>query len=90
MAANAEEQRQEEFVERKDLFRTNAFLIIDKMMELNYCSENQTTQLVDEILHSIFFLGKINVPQFSPEEIEDSILMCARHDCFPGKTRERK
>ncbi|XP_033950427.1 uncharacterized protein [Pseudochaenichthys georgianus] len=83
-AANAEEQRQEEFDERKDLFRTNAFRIIDKMMELNHCCENQTTQLVDEILHSIFFLGKINVPQFSPEEIvNDETMYDLMKLCYP-------
>ncbi|XP_034096608.1 uncharacterized protein LOC117562815 isoform X2 [Gymnodraco acuticeps] len=69
MAANAEEQREEEFEERTTPFRTNAFLIIDKMMELNGSCANRTIQLVDEILHSIFFLGRISLPPISPEDI---------------------
>ncbi|KAI9522055.1 hypothetical protein NQZ68_040171 [Dissostichus eleginoides] len=84
MAANAEEQRQEEFDERTNPFRTNAFLIIDKMMELNDSSENQATLLVDEILHSIFFLGMINTPPFSPEDIfTDSELLDELRHCYP-------
>ncbi|MEQ2250223.1 hypothetical protein ILYODFUR_037698, partial [Ilyodon furcidens] len=49
-------------------FRTNAFKIIEKMVY--WCSETVGSKhLVDEILHSIFFLGKINIVPFSPEEI---------------------
>ncbi|KAJ4928422.1 hypothetical protein JOQ06_016214 [Pogonophryne albipinna] len=53
------------------------------MMELNHSSENQTTQLVDEILHSIFFLGKINDPQFSPVEILNDEIHDALKLCYP-------
>ncbi|XP_032366403.1 uncharacterized protein LOC116685468 [Etheostoma spectabile] len=39
-------------------------------------STHPTTILVDEVLHSIFFLGKINTPPFSPEEtlVDDEVL----------------
>ncbi|XP_078100375.1 uncharacterized protein LOC144513238 [Sander vitreus] len=50
----------------EDPFRSNAFLIINTMLELN---SERPTVLVDEILHSIFFLGKINDPQHPPESI---------------------
>ncbi|XP_035849166.1 uncharacterized protein LOC116041279 isoform X2 [Sander lucioperca] len=59
-------QQREEFLEQEP-FRRNAFLIIDKMVKLN--SEHANIMLVDEILHSIFFLGKINKIPYSPEDI---------------------
>ncbi|XP_039679227.1 uncharacterized protein LOC120573515 isoform X3 [Perca fluviatilis] len=65
MAAR-EEQANRAAEWREDHFRSNAFRIINIMLELN--SEHATV-LVDEILHSIFFLGKINDPQHPPESI---------------------
>ncbi|XP_028441576.1 uncharacterized protein LOC114560419 [Perca flavescens] len=64
--AAAELQRQEEFLVEGEPFRQNAFLIINEMVLM---STRPTTLLVDEILHSIFFLGKINTPPVSPEMI---------------------
>ncbi|XP_028419406.1 uncharacterized protein LOC114545331 [Perca flavescens] len=49
----------------EDTFRMNAFRIINKMLDL----KDEATKLMDEILHSIFFLGKINDPDFAPESI---------------------
>ncbi|KAF1381377.1 hypothetical protein PFLUV_G00153300 [Perca fluviatilis] len=59
-------QQREEYL-KQEPFRRNAFLIIVKMVKLN--SEHANIPLVDEILHSIFFLGKINKIPFSPEDI---------------------
>ncbi|XP_030597755.1 uncharacterized protein LOC115788738 [Archocentrus centrarchus] len=39
------------------------------MLEMSKQTTQDTTVLVDEILHSIFFLGKINKPPISPERI---------------------
>ncbi|XP_047239853.1 uncharacterized protein LOC124879367 [Girardinichthys multiradiatus] len=41
------------------------------MMEMTTRTPEDTSELVDEILHSIFFLGKINRPAFSPRELLD-------------------
>ncbi|XP_076611178.1 uncharacterized protein LOC143335546 [Chaetodon auriga] len=58
--------REEEFLKKKDLFRRNAFLIINEMLSL---SPTHPSVLVDEVLHSIFFLGEINRPRYSPKDI---------------------
>ncbi|XP_070840064.1 uncharacterized protein [Chaetodon trifascialis] len=58
--------REEEFLKKKDLFRRNAFLIIKEMLHL---SPRHPSVLVDEVLHSIFFLGEINIPRYSPYDI---------------------
>ncbi|XP_035849168.1 uncharacterized protein LOC116041279 isoform X4 [Sander lucioperca] len=39
------------------------------MLDLSYPPSKYTAGLMDEFLHSIFFLGKINKPPFSPEDI---------------------
>ncbi|XP_033980962.1 uncharacterized protein LOC117478153 [Trematomus bernacchii] len=39
------------------------------MLKLNTSRQDGDTQLVEEILHSIFFLGRIMTPPLSPEEI---------------------
>ncbi|XP_063755310.1 uncharacterized protein LOC134874938 [Eleginops maclovinus] len=52
-------------------FSRNAEAIINKMLELNDSCQDKATQLVEEILHSIFFLGKIHTPPYSPEMILD-------------------
>ncbi|XP_032437452.1 uncharacterized protein LOC116731730 [Xiphophorus hellerii] len=67
-----EEQRRAQFQANiRAEFKRNAFLLINEMVEM--ASHNQdTSQLVDEILHSIFFLGEINRPKISPREIFDA------------------
>ncbi|XP_030597691.1 uncharacterized protein LOC115788695 [Archocentrus centrarchus] len=59
-----------EKLEESKVFRRNAYIIIDEMLEMSkQKTQEDTTVLVDEILHSIFFLGKINKPPISPERI---------------------
>ncbi|XP_068603718.1 uncharacterized protein [Brachionichthys hirsutus] len=58
--------REEEFLENKDFFRRNAFLVIKKIVGM---APEQPSMLVDEILHIIFFLGEINRPKYSPQDI---------------------
>ncbi|XP_031710136.1 uncharacterized protein LOC116387310 [Anarrhichthys ocellatus] len=67
MAAREQRSREEEFLIDQEPFRSNALLLIDKMLDLS----NQVRQeaLVDEILHSIFFFGKLRKPSVSPESI---------------------
>ncbi|CAK6961018.1 uncharacterized protein LOC128374218 [Scomber scombrus] len=63
-----ERKRREEFLKSQEAFRRNAFKIIKKM--LDWCNMTAgSKKFVDEILHSIFSLGKINNPQFLPEMI---------------------
>ncbi|XP_037651981.1 uncharacterized protein LOC119503971 [Sebastes umbrosus] len=59
-------KRAEEFLKKKLSFRGNAFLIIHEMVKLN---ATHPTLLMDEFLHSIFFLGKLNDPKFIPESL---------------------
>ncbi|KAL4008965.1 hypothetical protein ACER0C_002817 [Sarotherodon galilaeus] len=66
--ADQEQKRGEEFLKTEDGFRGNALKIIMKMDDLSNKAPG-SKHLVDEILHSIFFLGKINKPPFSPEDI---------------------
>ncbi|XP_078101599.1 uncharacterized protein LOC144514296 [Sander vitreus] len=82
MAAAAEElQRREEFLVEEEPFRKNAFLIINEMVLM--CT-TPTTLLVDEVLHSIFFLGKINTPIFPPEMIlSDAEVLNAFKEEYP-------
>ncbi|XP_068172580.1 uncharacterized protein [Antennarius striatus] len=58
--------REEEFLEKKDFFRRNGFLVIKHIVGL---APKHPSKLVDEILHSIFFLGEINEPKYSPKDI---------------------
>ncbi|XP_038156321.1 uncharacterized protein LOC119793293 [Cyprinodon tularosa] len=60
-------RRAQQRLKDQNHFRTNAFIIIDSMLE--WCTQTGRTDLLDEILHGILFLGKINKPPFSPEEI---------------------
>ncbi|XP_017276508.1 uncharacterized protein LOC108238739 [Kryptolebias marmoratus] len=63
-----ETKRREEFLRSQEGFRTNAWEIINKM--LDWCNTTVGSKhLVDEILHSIFFLGRINKVPYSPEDI---------------------
>ncbi|XP_029976259.1 uncharacterized protein LOC115409291 [Salarias fasciatus] len=66
----AKPNRREECLEDREIFRKNAAKLIEEMVFLSEDTEEDTTPLVDEILHSIFFLGRVYDPQFSPESIE--------------------
>lgn len=55
----------------RHIFRRNAFLLICKMLEMTTHTREDTSELVDEILHSLFFLGKILRPACSPRELLD-------------------
>ncbi|XP_031163687.1 uncharacterized protein LOC116055795 [Sander lucioperca] len=83
MAAAAEQQRRAEFLVEREPFRQNAFLIINEMVAMERQRPNRV--LVDEVLHSIFFLGKINYPPFPPEKIlaDDSDLLNTLPDLYP-------
>nr|XP_020498797.1 uncharacterized protein LOC109990879 isoform X1 [Labrus bergylta] len=59
------DKRAEEFL-KQDLFLRSAFKIIDKMVHL---SPDRPSVLVDEVLHSIFFLGIIHSPPYLPQAI---------------------
>ncbi|XP_073319520.1 uncharacterized protein [Pagrus major] len=65
--------REEEFLKKQELFRRNAFLIIKEMVDMASKKERPAhpSELVDEVLHSIFFLGEINTPKYSPQSILD-------------------
>ncbi|XP_029977189.1 uncharacterized protein LOC115409963 [Salarias fasciatus] len=59
--------RRDEFLKQQQAYKINAFNLICKMLE--WCRTRETKLLMDEMLHSIFFLAKICVVPFSPEEI---------------------
>ncbi|XP_031584929.1 uncharacterized protein LOC116311856 isoform X1 [Oreochromis aureus] len=63
-----EMQNGQEFLESDD-FRRNAAIIITEMLNVSNNTPENTTELMDEILHSIFFLGTINKPAYTPEQI---------------------
>ncbi|XP_023116735.3 uncharacterized protein LOC111562448 [Amphiprion ocellaris] len=79
----AEIRRREEFLKRQQDFKENAFKIIHTM--LDWCNITpRSKHLVDEILHSIFFLGKINQVPFSPEEIiPDEQMLSGLREKYP-------
>ncbi|XP_069032318.1 uncharacterized protein [Embiotoca jacksoni] len=61
-------ERTDDFLQDQHPFKTNAFKIILTMVD--WCNKTPGSKhFVDEILHSIFFLGKINEVPFSPQEI---------------------
>nr|XP_040044716.1 uncharacterized protein LOC120826469 isoform X7 [Gasterosteus aculeatus aculeatus] len=64
-ASREQQEREEAFLIDQDPFRRNAYKLIVKMSEAG----GGTKHLLDEMLHSIFFLGKVNEPTFSPESI---------------------
>lgn len=73
--------RQEEFLEEGDLFRRNAVLIIFEMVEL---SPAHPSVFVDEVLHGIFFLGKLKSPIYSPQNIiNDEEMLDALRGRYP-------
>ncbi|XP_044192619.1 uncharacterized protein LOC122970524 [Thunnus albacares] len=64
------EMRKGELLKEEYFFIRNAFMIIKEMVELNNRTDSEySTLLVDEILHSIFFLGKIKTPSLTPKDI---------------------
>ncbi|KAM4540049.1 uncharacterized protein PAE49_020756 [Odontesthes bonariensis] len=65
------EPNKSEHLSNEEVFRRNAFQIIIEMVELSNQTREDTSVLVDEILHSIFFLGEINRPKFSPKRLLD-------------------
>ncbi|XP_029976606.1 uncharacterized protein LOC115409523 [Salarias fasciatus] len=51
---------------------------------LEWCRTRETKLLMDEMFHSIFFLAKINIPPFSPEEIiPDKEMLQALLESYP-------
>ncbi|XP_030003504.1 uncharacterized protein LOC115428538 [Sphaeramia orbicularis] len=72
-----------ELVESEEPFRTNALLIILKALKLSH-NRPHSFVFVDEILHSIFFLGNINTPPHSPKDIVNvPEVFEALLDCYP-------
>ncbi|XP_023200568.1 uncharacterized protein LOC111610503 [Xiphophorus maculatus] len=65
----AEQEQRQEYKDDSDVFQRNALLLIDKMVEMASLIQEDTSELVDEILHSIFFMGEITVPEFSPRQL---------------------
>ncbi|XP_040909819.1 uncharacterized protein LOC121192283 [Toxotes jaculatrix] len=63
-----ERERKEEFLRTQEALRRNAFKIISTM--LDWCNKTPGSKhLVDEMLHCIFFLGKVNNAPYTPESI---------------------
>ncbi|RVE68924.1 hypothetical protein OJAV_G00096070 [Oryzias javanicus] len=60
-----------EYLTEEAVFRRNAFIIITTMVDLNIQTRQDTSMLVEEVLHSLFFLGAINCPPFSPRSLLD-------------------
>ncbi|KAG7245180.1 hypothetical protein INR49_023746 [Caranx melampygus] len=59
--------REEQYLKDQDDLRDNAFDIIMKMLDL--CNQTPGSKdLVDEILHCIFFLGRVNNIPYTPEK----------------------
>ncbi|MED6265374.1 hypothetical protein CHARACLAT_024823, partial [Characodon lateralis] len=85
----ATEQNTEDFLKDSDVFRRNAFLLITKMMEMTTRTPEDSSELVDEILHSIFFLGEINRPAFSPRQLfsDDEALLGNLEAAYPEPFR---
>ncbi|XP_034735709.1 uncharacterized protein LOC117949509 [Etheostoma cragini] len=80
--------REEDLLEEAEPFCFNAFMIITEMVsrnrEVNETQQRDATILVDEVLHSIFVLGKIHTPPFSPEEIlSDAEILSAFRIQYP-------
>ncbi|XP_045077973.1 uncharacterized protein LOC121571879 isoform X1 [Coregonus clupeaformis] len=82
-------ERAEEFLKTEDSFRTNAFKIICVMVKLLHKGPKQ---FVDEMLQSIFFLGRINNPQYTPNDILGDDYEIMMNEKFPGpfESYERK
>ncbi|XP_077937058.1 uncharacterized protein LOC144383010 [Gasterosteus aculeatus] len=84
MASQVQREREEAFLIDQDPFRRNAYKLIVKMAQLISKAGGGTTHLLDEMLHSIFFLGKVNEPTFSPESILlDEEVLTELRELFP-------
>ncbi|MEQ2234869.1 hypothetical protein ILYODFUR_035809, partial [Ilyodon furcidens] len=59
------------------------------MMDMTTRTREDTSELVDEILHSIFFLGEINRPAFSPRQLldDDEDLLDCLMEAYPEPFR---
>ncbi|XP_008293652.1 uncharacterized protein LOC103367411 [Stegastes partitus] len=84
----AQRKKKQEYLKSEELFRRKAYLIITEMVELSIQTREDTSVLVDEILHSIFFLGRIHKPPISPEIIlkdddEAENLLSTLMSCYP-------
>ncbi|KAL4008394.1 hypothetical protein ACER0C_002251 [Sarotherodon galilaeus] len=81
--ANQELNRREQFLITQQGFRENAYKIIMKMDGWSNMTPG-SQHLVDEILHSIFFLDNIKEFPFSPEEIfSDVDILTALMEKYP-------
>ncbi|XP_029023285.1 uncharacterized protein LOC129602879 [Betta splendens] len=67
----------EEYLKVQDVFRHNALVIINQMLAWSKSTQG-SKHLVDEMLHSIFFLGGINTPKYEPKDIIDNEVMLER------------
>ncbi|KAM3596884.1 uncharacterized protein V6R79_022106 [Siganus canaliculatus] len=67
--------RTEELLAENERFRNRAFKIIAGMVEW---SNGTPSPLVDEILHSIFFLGILKTPPYEPKDILGNDELVAR------------
>ncbi|XP_026205377.1 uncharacterized protein LOC113155081 isoform X2 [Anabas testudineus] len=76
-------RRREEFLRSQEPLRSNAILLITKM--LDWSNQNPGSKhLVDEMLHSIFFLGRVNNVPYTPESIiPDKDMLEALEDKYP-------
>ncbi|XP_054911872.1 uncharacterized protein LOC129376307 [Poeciliopsis prolifica] len=82
-------QNRVEYKDNSNLFQTNAFRLIYKMLEMASRTQEDTSELVDEILHSIFFLGEITQPEFSPRELflDNDIMFDYLREAYPEPFR---
>ncbi|XP_024115962.1 uncharacterized protein LOC112137733 [Oryzias melastigma] len=60
-----------EYLPEEAVFRRNAFILITTMVDLSNQTPQDTSMLVEEVLHTLFFLGVINCPPFSPQSLLD-------------------
>ncbi|KAF6737118.1 hypothetical protein FQA47_019723 [Oryzias melastigma] len=65
------------------VFKRNARILITEMLELNNRTQQDTSMLVEEILHSVFFLGQIYSPSFSPRSLLDDDMFDALEKEYP-------
>ncbi|XP_026156439.1 uncharacterized protein LOC113126569 isoform X2 [Mastacembelus armatus] len=71
------------FLQIQNPFRINGLKIIKMMLDSSEVTPG-STHLVDELLHSIFFLGKINQVPFTPEEIIGQGMVERLSQQYPG------
>ncbi|XP_017276505.2 uncharacterized protein LOC108238736 [Kryptolebias marmoratus] len=56
---DADQNREEDFKKEQKVFKNNAYILIEKMVEMESETEADTSELVDELLHAVFFLGRL-------------------------------